>query len=69
MNQLLDFSNPGAISKAIAAGVVSALIALAARYGFQADAPTANAIGIIVTAVVGYVIGHVAVYFSPKNKE
>lgn len=55
------------ISKAIAAGITGAIIALAARYGFQPDAPTASALGVIVTALVGYIAGHVVTYFAPKN--
>lgn len=56
------------ISKAIAGGVVGLIVALAARYGFQPDAPTVTAIGVVATAVVGYLVGHLAVYFAPKNK-
>lgn len=57
------------ISKAIAGGIVGLVVSLAARYGWQPDAPTVTALGVIVTAVVGYVVGHLAVFFAPKNKE
>lgn len=56
------------VSKAIAGGIVAAIVALLARYGFQPDPATVTALGVIVTAAVGYVLGHLAVYFAPKNK-
>lgn len=57
------------ISKAIAGGIVAALVALLARYGFQAQAETITAAGVLVTVLVSYVVGHIAVYLAPKNKE
>lgn len=56
------------ISKAIAGGLVGLIVALAARYGFQPDAPTVTLLGVVVTALVGYLVGHVAVFVAPKNK-
>lgn len=56
------------ISKAIAAGIVGAIIAVAARYGLHANGPTISAVGVIVTAVVGYVIAHIVTYLAPANK-
>ncbi len=56
------------VSKAIAGGVVGLVVAEAARYGFQTSAPVVTALGVVVTALVGYVVGHVAVYLAPKNK-
>lgn len=56
------------ITKAIAGGIVGAIVAIAARYGFHANAPTVSALGVIVTALVGYVAGHVIVYLAPANK-
>lgn len=56
------------VSKAIAGGLVSALVALAARYGFHPHPETITAVGAIVTIVVGYIAGHVVVYLAPKNK-
>lgn len=55
------------ISKAIAAGLTTAVVAELARYGFQVHPATVTALGIVLTAVVGYVVGHVAVYLAPKN--
>jgi hypothetical protein len=56
------------MSKAIAGGVVGLIVAEAARFGFQPDAVTVSALGVVMTAIVGYVAGHVVVYFAPKNK-
>ncbi len=56
------------ISKAIAGGTVSALVALAARYGFQPHPETVTAVGAILTVLIGYIVGHVVVYLSPANK-
>lgn len=56
------------VSKAIAGGLVGLVVALVARFGWQPDAPTMSAIDVLITALVGYVIGHVSVYFSPANK-
>lgn len=55
------------ISKAIAGGIVAAIVGLLARYGFQPDAPSVTAAGVIVTALISYVVGHVFVFFAPKN--
>lgn len=60
--------NLSTISKAIAGGVTGAILAVAAHYGWQPHAETVTALGVVVTAVVGYVVGHVAVYLAPKNK-
>lgn len=60
--------NVSEFSKAIGGGAAGLIIAELARFGFQPDAPTRTALGVLVTAVVGYVVGHVVVYFSPKNK-
>lgn len=59
--------NLGSISKAIAGGLVGAGVAEAARYGFQVDAPTATALSVILTGVIGYVVGHLLVFLAPKN--
>lgn len=55
-------------SKAISAGAIAALVAEAARFGWHPQGSTVTAAGVIVTAVVSYIIGHLAVYFAPKNK-
>lgn len=60
--------NLSSMSKAIAGGIVSALVAEAARFGFHPKAATVSAVSVIVTAVVAYVAGHVVVYLSPANK-
>jgi hypothetical protein len=57
-----------AISKAIGGGLAGLIIAEGARFGFQPDAPTASALAVLTTALAGYVVGHVVVYLSPKNK-
>lgn len=57
------------ISKAVAGGIVTGLVALVFRYtGHQLDVSVVGALGVIVTAAVGYIIGHVVVYFAPANK-
>lgn len=56
------------ISKAIAGGLTAALVALLARYGFQAHPEQITALGVLVTAVVGYALGHLVTYLAPKNK-
>lgn len=56
------------ISKAVAAGVVTAVVAELARYGFRPTPDVVSALGVVATAVVGYLVGHVVVYFSPANK-
>lgn len=55
-------------SKAIAAGIVTALALVIGRYGLKLDAPTTDALGVLLTAVVGYLVGHVGVFFAPANK-
>ncbi len=66
----MDFSQALAtVSKAIAGAAVSAVVALAARFGFNADQPTVDALNVLVTAVLAALIGFVAVYLSPKNRE
>lgn len=55
------------ISKAIAGGIVGAVLAVFAHYGFQPDGATVTALGVIVTALVGYIVGHIAVFVAPKN--
>lgn len=55
-------------SKAIAGGIVSSLVAVLSHYGFQPHAETVTALGVLVSAVVGYALGHLVVYLSPANK-
>ena len=56
------------ISKAIAGGLTGAIVAVLAHYGFQPHAETITALGVVVTALTGYVVGHVVVYLAPANK-
>lgn len=60
---------PSTITKAITGGIVSALVAEGARYGFQSNATTVTALGVVVTAIIGYVIGHLIVFLVPANKQ
>ena len=53
--------------KAIVGGLVSAILALVARYGFQPTTEQVTFLGVAVTALVPYVITHAAVYFK-RNK-
>lgn len=61
----MDLSN---ISKAIAGGLVAVLVGEAARYGFHPSNEVVTAVGVVVTALVSYAVGHVVVYFAPRNK-
>jgi hypothetical protein len=55
--------------KAIIGGLTSAVLALAARYGFQPNGEQVTLLGVLLTALVPYIITHAAVYFSRnKNK-
>lgn len=56
------------ISKAIAGGLTGATVAVLSHYGFQPHAETITALGVIITAIVGYLVGHVVVYFAPANR-
>ena len=55
------------INKAVAGGIVGLIVAEAARYGWQIDPVKASALGVLLTAVVGYVCGHLLVFIAPKN--
>jgi hypothetical protein len=59
--------NLSSVSKAIAGGVITAVMAELAKFGFQPKGASASALSVIITAVVAYVVGHVAVYFAPSN--
>lgn len=60
--------NLSSMSKAIAGGVVTAVVAELARFGWHPNGAVVTAGGVIITAVVGYVLGHVVVFLSPANK-
>lgn len=53
--------------KAIAAGVVSLVVAWLARYGVTLSPVVHDATASIALAVVTYLVGHLTVYFA-KNK-
>jgi GH25 family lysozyme M1 (1,4-beta-N-acetylmuramidase) len=55
------------VSKAIAGGVTSMILTVLARYGFDVGSQNVTLLGIAITAVVAYAIGHVVVYFAPRN--
>lgn len=57
------------VSKAIAGGIISALVGVFARYGFPVDPHVLDAAGIVITAIISYVLGHIYVYLAPKNTE
>lgn len=57
------------VSKAIGGALAGAIIGLAARFGFDADQNTTDALGIILTALVSAGVGFISVYLAPKNKE
>lgn len=54
--------------KAIIAGLTSAILAEAARYGFQPSGEAITVLGVVLTAVVPYVVTHAAVYFKVNKK-
>lgn len=54
--------------KAVAAGIAGALIAELSRYGFHPAPVYVDAIGVLVTGVLGYVVAHVITYLAPANK-
>ncbi|GAP53535.1 hypothetical protein AHiyo6_01000 [Arthrobacter sp. Hiyo6] len=56
------------ISKAVAGGLVTAVVAEFARFGLTFAPATTDAINVIATAVIAYAIGHVVVFLSPANK-
>lgn len=58
----------GTINKAIAAGLTSAIVALVAHYGINPNPDTISALGVLLTALVGYVAGHLLVFLAPANK-
>lgn len=56
-------------NKAVAAGITTAIVALVARYGWQLNPVTISAVGVIVTAVIGYAVGHILVFIAHLTKE
>jgi hypothetical protein len=58
----------GSVNKAIAGGITGAILTVLAHYGLQPHADTVTALGVVVYAIVGYIIGHLSVFFAPSNK-
>lgn len=56
------------VSKAIAGGLVGVVVAEVARYGFHPGPQVLDAVSVLVTALVGYAVGHVGVWLAPANK-
>lgn len=54
--------------KAIIGGITATLLAEAARYGFQPTPQDVTTLGVILTALVPYVITHAAIYFKNNKK-
>ncbi len=53
--------------KAITAGIISALTALVARYGWQPSGEAVNATSVLITLLVSYTVGHLAVYWKANK--
>lgn len=56
------------ISKAIAGGLVSLIVAEATKYWFTPSAEQVSALSVIVVGLVSYAVGHLFVYLAPRNK-
>ena len=61
----MDISN---YYKAIAGGIVTAITAEVARFGFHPKQASITWATGLVTAIISYVVGHLVVYLSPANK-
>lgn len=59
--------NLSSYAKAISGGLTTAIVSELARFGFHPKGASVSAAGVIVTAVVGYVLGHVVVWFTPNK--
>lgn len=57
------------ISKALAAFLAGALLALAARYGVDVNPDTLNAVETVIFAIVSGLLTGAVVWLSPKNKQ
>lgn len=53
--------------KAITGGVVGSTLLTLGHFGFQPDGATITALGVVATSVIGYIIGHVAVYLKANK--
>lgn len=65
----MDLSQLSTMNKAIAGGIITAVVGELARFGFQPKGNSLTVLSAIVTALVSYAIGHLVVFFAPKNKE
>lgn len=50
--------------KAIVAGLVAAVGAVVARFGWQPNGEAVNLLNVVLTALVPYAVAHVAVYLK-----
>lgn len=55
------------VDKAIIGGLTAAILAEAARYGFHTTPQDITWLGVVLTAVVPYVVTHLTIYFK-KNR-
>lgn len=55
------------VSKAIAGGLVTLVVSFVSRYGWTLSPVVHDALSSISLAVVSYLVGHIVVYFAPKN--
>lgn len=53
--------------KAIVGGILAAITAEAARYGWRPSGQAVSLISVILTAAVPYVLAHAAVYFKANK--
>lgn len=55
------------VSKAIAGGLAAVVISYFARHGVNLSPVVTDAGNTLLVALVSYAVGHLAVYFAPKN--
>lgn len=55
--------------KALIGGLTAAVLALCARYGFSPTSQQITFLGVVLTAVVPYVITHAAIYFTRNRSQ
>lgn len=65
---IVPVKNIASVSKAVAGGIVTSVTAFFARYGFHPTLAQLSVAAVILTVMIGYIIGHVIVYAAPKNK-
>lgn len=52
------------VNKALAGAIVAAVVAFLSRHGVILDADVSNALAVVISALLGFVV----VYISPRNK-